>query len=650
MSGVCAVVGRRDEPADHRLLDRMVGVVPYRASGGDERHGTDQVALAQLTRRGARHAGFAPAVDAATGVAVVADARIDNGRELRQALGSNAPPSAADPAQLVLAVYLRWGPTGLSRVLGDFAIVIWDPRTRRLLLARDPMAMRALYYRIEPRRLLVATEVAQLLAVPGVPAEPDERTIAAYLAGNFGSLEWSYYRGIAQVAPGQMTSIRDGVIQRSRYWDIDPEHRITYARLDDYAEHLKELFVEAVRARMLGGQRTGILLSGGVDSGAAAAAAGWLSEREQGLPLPHTYSWDFGELTECDERHVSRHIVDRYGLASKDVPVQDAGPLAGYPDHAPHLDDPFHGHFQTMLDRGFSRARDDSIGPLFTGMRGDLAIGPIDEDYRTLLQTRRLGQLAGEVRRHHRTTAEPVTAILRRDVLPVADRVARHSTMAAWARWALRRSPKRPDFRRSGPGDRLYPPWIRAELADRVGLSDIIPTYADTPAPALEGPFRRRRYQWLFMPMHLRWAVSHERRVASYGMEAVDAWSDRRIAEFCLAVPPAAIDAPFSLDKRLARRAMTGIAPAAFLREAGKTLPSPLFHRTLQSTAAPLIRDWLTDSRADAAGWIDASLLRDEYERFLGGGRLPGEMWWALSVEWWLRALEDQPADTRPPV
>lgn len=645
MSGVCAVVGRNNEHADHHLLDRMVAATRYRATGGDERHVTDHVALAQLTRRHARHAGFGPAVDADTGVSVIADARIDNGRELRQALGVHAPPFEADPARLVLAVYLRWGSAGFARMVGDFAIVIWDPRTRQLVLARDPMAMRALYYRLEARRVLVATEVAQLLAVPGVPADPDERTVAAYLSGNFGSLAWSYYRGIDQVVPGQVTSIRDSGVHQSRYWDIDPEHRISYARLDEYGDHLRHLFVEAVRDRMLGGQPAGILLSGGVDSGMAASAAGWLSESEQGLPRPHTYSWDFGALTECDERRVSRHIVGRYGLAAAGVPVEDAGPLGGYPGHAPHLDDPFHGHFQTMLDRGFSRARDDGVGPLFTGMRGDLAIGPIDVNYRTLLQTGRLGQLAGEVRRHHRTTAEPIATIVRRDVLPAADRAIRQTSLAAWARWALRRSATHPAFGHSRPSDRPYPPWIRRQFADRVDLTGIIPAYADAPAPALDGPFRRRRYQWLFMPMHLRWAVSHERRVASYGMEAVDAWSDRRIAEFCLAIPPAAIDVPFSLEKRLARNAMRGIAPEAFLRDAGKTVPSPLFYRTLQTTAVPVIRDWLADSRADAAGWINASVLRDEYERFLGGGKLPGEMWWALSVEWWLRAREDQSGD-----
>jgi asparagine synthase (glutamine-hydrolysing) len=631
VSGFCGVVARREVPVDPAALERMIAAAPHRATGAVGRHAERHATLAQLQRRPLPPHGGAVTVDDATGVVVVADLRLDNAAELRRSLGADAPADDAGHASLVAAAYRRWDLECLPRLLGDFAIVVWDPRRRRLLLARDPMAMRALYYRVEGDRVLVATEVAQLLAVPGVPDAPDERMVAAYLAGNFGALDWTYYAGVSQVPPSHAVCLEAGMTRTWRYWDVDPGRRILYRTEREYADHLRELFLEAVRARIAGPQPAGVLLSGGVDSGAAASAAGWLLEREPLAPGLRTYSWDYGHRTECDERHISRHILERYAITGTDVPVADAGPLGGYPDHAPHVDDPFHGHFQTMLDRGFAQARGDGVGPLLTGMRGDLAIGPVDEDYGTLLRSRRWSELNGELRRHAAVSRESTASLARRYVLPAVVQTARSRSPVGWVRWATRRN----GTARQAPP---YPAWISADLARRVDLPALLAAYGDVDTPELEGPLRRRRYQWIFMPMHLRWAVSHERRVAGFDMQAVDAWSDRRVAEFCLAVPQQVIDRPFAVDKRLAREAMRGIMPDAFRREAGKTVPTPLYEETLRTRASATVRHLLTDSRAEAAGWLDSAALLGRYEAFAAGGTAPDELWWALSLEWWLRA------------
>ena len=500
--------------------------------------------------------------------------------------------------------------------------------------------MRPLYYRAERDRVLFASEVVQLLAVPGVPDAPDERMVAAYLAGSFGDLAWTFHAGVAQVPPSHVVVLDPGSVRVRRFWDIDPEHRITHSSSREYAEHLRELYVEAVRDRLAPGQPAGVLLSGGIDSGAAASAAGWLIENEGAARGLHSYSWDFGTLTQCDERHISRHIIDRFGVAASDVFVEDAGPFSGYPDHQPHPDDPFHGHFQTMLDRAFSLAAADEVGPLFTGMRGDLAIGPVDEDYETLLAHGRFAGLAGELRRHRQATGEALGELLREQAVPAAAAAARGSRTAAWLRWAIGRSSRRPAGPPRQGAAQSLPPWIDPRLARRVALTEIVGAHAETVAPPVDGPLRRRRYEWLFMPMHLRWAVSHERRAASFGLDAVDAWSDRRIAEFCVAIPQQVIQQPGSIDKTLARQALVGVAPAAFLRTADKIVPGPLYVRTLRTSAVPVVRELLTDSRAEQAGWLRAAPLWENYERFVAGGPLAAEFWWALSLEWWLRVRE----------
>jgi asparagine synthase (glutamine-hydrolysing) len=234
-------MARDGGPVDRAAVERMAAAVPHRATGGTRVLEAPGVALVQLHRRAPDDA--VPHRDERgrddDGLLVVADARIDNDAELRRGIGSTAPPREAGAAALIAAAYRRWGLDLLPRLVGDFAIALWDPGVRRLLLARDPLAMRALYHRIEPSRVLLATEAAQLLAVPGVPDAPDEAMAAAYLVGSFGPLDRSYLAGIDQVAPGHALVVEDGRVRIWRHWDVDPGREVRHARLGDYAEHLR---------------------------------------------------------------------------------------------------------------------------------------------------------------------------------------------------------------------------------------------------------------------------------------------------------------------------------------------------------------------------------------------------------------------------
>lgn len=639
MGGICGIIVRGGS-VDSTILDLMVAPVPYRSSNSVDRHTAGLAALAHLTHLGAAEEARI-AVHPATGVAVVADARLDNGAEVRRSLGATAPPPEAAAAELVLATYLRWGTDGFERLLGDFAIAAWDPRSHQLALARDPMSMRPLYFRVEAERALFASEVRQLTAVPGVPEELDERMLAAYLASCFGDSSWTYFRGIEQVPPGQVTTVVGTTVRSHRFWDVDPARQPAYEDERECQEHFRELFLEAVRARTASARSTGVLLSGGIDSGAAAASIGWLRERGEPIGPIHAYSFDFGSVEECDERHVSRHIVDRYGFAPTDIPVEDAGPLADYPGTVQHPDDPFDGYFQTALDRSFAQARRDGIEVIFTGMRGDLIAGPLPESYETLLRSWRLLALLGELRRQRLTTKETISSMTRRDVLPLAILQGRRSTGAGWLRWAVRRSSQRPPFRRPSSPRHTLPPWIDPAFAHRTDLEALLRSFETEPTPDLAGPLRRSRYRSVFSPMIMRWAVSQERRVAGLGSEVVDAWSDRRIVEWSVLAPQQAINRPGRSDKRLVRESLSGVLPPPFLQSARKTIPTPLFVKTLATRVVPTVHELLTDARTERAGWIRARPLREGFDRFVSGtGPLPDGFWWAISLERWLRMRE----------
>jgi len=646
MSGLCAVLfrdPRRPEDVRH-LLDRMVSSAPHRAAGGvteavDQRGGLVQMGsrggVSSSEARGA--AGLNPAWDRRlhrhdpTGIEVAVDARIDNRDELSSLLGVSRHLS---DAQLLTEGYLRWGEGFARFVLGDFAVALRDPRRHRLVLARDAMAMRPVFYRVEPDRVLAASEVKQILALPGVPRQVNETMAAAYLVGVFGDPGWSYWDGVSQLPPAHVLVAGPGSVRVSRYWDVDPGIRITYPHEEDYARHLRDILLEAARCRLPEDAPLGIFLSGGLDSGVMASTAGWLRERGGGgLPHIHAYSWDYGPLKECDERERSAILVNHFGFQSRDVAASDAGPLAGYPWEPFDLDDPFHGHFQTLLDRGMRAAADDGVGRLATGMRGDLAVGPTHMDYRTLRRARSWGGLLQELQIHRRATGDPMGTLLRRH-LP-ANGIWRD-------RRALLRGFLRPQGERS-PGSRTrIPPWVHPDFAHRVRLADVIDQFDQVRPPDLEGPLRRARYQWLFTPMIQRWAVSHERRASRFGLEAIDLWSDRRIVEFVSAIPQQVMDLSFSMDKRLVRMSMKGIMPEVFRTGAAKTLPRSLFESGLRGRRSILAQDLLRDMSGCRKGWVLEPALRSHLQDFLGGNSLRGDFWWAVSLEWWLRRVDSR--------
>ena len=333
-------------------------------------------------------------------VVVVADARIDNRTELGSWLGREV--GEWTDVELILEAYRAWGVECAARLVGDFAFVVWDGARQRLFGARDALGMRSLVYRAEAGRTLFATEVKQILAVPGVPARIFEPAVGVYLSGPYMPPEWTFYEGIERLAPAHALVVEGGEKRVWRYWDVDPGHRIRYRREEEYAEHFLEVFREAVRARLRSVHPVGLLLSGGVDSGSVAAVAGsLLRSGEAECPEFRAYSFAFEELVECDERAVSGPLAEHWGIPVTDVPADDLWPLKDYPDHGPDRDDPYLFYYQPLLDACLDAARADGCALVLSGDRGDEVVGDWIYDETGLFLTGRWGTLRRELTAAH---------------------------------------------------------------------------------------------------------------------------------------------------------------------------------------------------------------------------------------------------------
>src|SRR6266540_837661 len=176
------------------------------------------------------------------------DGRLDNREEMISLLRQELNGDQTD-VSIAMAAYLKFGSDFLPRLIGDFALALWEPRTRTLLLARDAVGPRPLYYHANAERIIWSSELAPLLDFAGIELEVNDEYIAGYLT-NGPAPELTPYKDIHAVHPGYTLSARDGHLKAQRYWGLDPNLEIRYKTDGEYEEHFRGLFREAVWHRL----------------------------------------------------------------------------------------------------------------------------------------------------------------------------------------------------------------------------------------------------------------------------------------------------------------------------------------------------------------------------------------------------------------
>jgi asparagine synthase (glutamine-hydrolysing) len=619
LAGLCVSAsfdGRRTASQD---VGAMARAAPHRGDDGTGTWSGDGVALVHQRLVVLPEDAQCPQPLVQGSLVLVADARLDNRDELVPQLvrsGYLVDAGEVPDAEVLLAAYRAWGTACPGRLVGDFAFVVWDDRRRRLVAARDPMGMRALHYRWEPRRrLLLATEVKQVLAADGVPRELDEAALAATLTGPYLPATWTAFAGVAQLAPGHVLEADASGCRTRLAWRPDPTRRFA-GGLQDAAEAFREVLGEAVRARLRCAGPVGVWLSGGMDSGSLASTAGLLRERGA-VPADtrlHSYSWAFSDLPDSDERTVSDHIVRRFGLTGTDVQADDGWPLAGYPEHGPDEDDPFCWVYQALVERTVDRGQADGVRLLLSGDRGDEVTGDWVFDELGLLIAGQLGPAAADL---HLAGPTPWAAARRAGLQPLVQR----TLPGLVAHRTRNRAP--------------WPAWVRDGFARRTGLADLVAE--SQRLPAFGGPARSARHHRVFSPQSARIAVLRDRTRARRGIGFADPYSDRRLVELVLSLPQWQVQRR-SDAKALARHAMVGVMPEQARTAAAKTIPVSLYDRGLRERAVPVVEALLTGSQAAARGWLDEGAAQAAYHHYVRTGESPvDDLWWVLSTEMWLR-------------
>lgn len=199
-----------------------------------------------------------------SGTVITWDGRLDNRAEWIQQFRTTLTIDSAD-VSIVSAAYERWGAGCFSKLIGDWAVSIWNPGQRSLILAKDPIGVRSLYYSIRGRQVVWSSALDPLVLLAEETLELDEEYIAGWLS-RFPAAHLTPYAGIHSVPPSCFVRLERKKQTTHRYWDFDPDNRIRYRTDAEYEEHFRAAFAESVRRRLRSDAPVLAELSGGMDS------------------------------------------------------------------------------------------------------------------------------------------------------------------------------------------------------------------------------------------------------------------------------------------------------------------------------------------------------------------------------------------------
>jgi len=316
--------------------------------------------------------GHQPMQDAETGNWIVYNGEIYNFRELRARLdGEGARFVSQSDTEVLLKAYGRWGERCLGELRGMFAFAIWDAKRSRLLLGRDPMGIKPLYYCTVGQYFLFASELRTLLGTGLVPRRLDRAGLINYL--NFGSAydPITLVQGINVLQAGHYLTWENGNVKDATYWDLVPHGRPGTASSylignetarKDLEDEVHATLDQAVSMQMVSDVPVGLFLSGGIDS---SSVAGILSRA--GVRV-NTFSLVFREA-DYSEGEYSRAVAQAFGTDHQEIMVSQRDVLDAIPYALKAMDQPTIDGLNTYLIARQTRAA--GIKVALSGLGGD---------------------------------------------------------------------------------------------------------------------------------------------------------------------------------------------------------------------------------------------------------------------------------------
>ena len=638
MCGITGYWTRRGDPG-HWLRDLGASVASLKQRGPDDngvwvRPG-GRVALGhtRLSILDLSTAGHQPMLSGDGSLAMVFNGEVYNFASVRaelEALGHRFRSSG--DSEVVLAAYQQWGAAAADRFIGMFAIAFWSEREHRLVLLRDRMGVKPLYYAWNGNNFWFGSELKALRAFEAWKAEVDADALGEYLQFGYVSAPRSIYKGVHKLLPGHWLELGEvGEPVARRYWS--PLAAAAQPLQDSEQElerHLEFLLIDAFRYRMVSDVPVGVFLSGGIDSSVVAAI---LQRYGGGEVRTFTIGFDDPRFDEAPHaRRVAEHLGTRHTEHIATARDMD-GVLTQWADL---FDEPFgdSSGVPTFLVSKLARQHvkvalsADGGDELFSGYSHYHLVAERERALSRIPRALRqaMGKaiaLAGPSRLQALADGLPMPAGvrhgLRRNVIerldklrvmfPDLDRTLMYDlSMSSWTPWEIS-------------------PLLGGYDAGREGIDDSVESFADQMA---------RSDMRHFMPDDI--LVKVDRTTMATGLEGREPFLDHRLVEFAMRLPLQLRRGPLG-PKHLVRKVLYKMVPREILERPKQGFGIPLAS-WLRGELSPLIHQYLSPQRVREQGIFDPALVARAVRNFSEGG--PGndrldmqKLWYLISFQLW---------------
>ncbi|HET6670003.1 MAG TPA: asparagine synthase (glutamine-hydrolyzing) [Pyrinomonadaceae bacterium] len=592
MCGICGVwePNASEGRLESALIDRMRDQMQHRGPDDagdlifDERRGG--FGFRRLSIIDLSAAGHQPMHGCTDKLWLVFNGEIYNHARLRQGLEQrNHRYTSRTDSESILHLYEERGLDFVHDLEGDYAIALWDEARDQLVLVRDRIGVKPLYFYHQDGRLIFASEIKAILEHPAVTAEVDEQSLFHYLTFLTTPAPHTLFKNINKLPAGHMlVAKRDGTIKISRYWDALPPLNVAERSDEEHKAEILRLLRASITKRMMADVPFGVFLSGGVDSSANVA----LMSEQMSRPV-ETFTVGFSDAEYLNELESARRIARQFGTNHHEVIISEREMQSFLPELVFHQDEPIADPVCVPLYYVSKLARDSGTIVVQVGEGADEIFSGYDNYVRYL-----------RIHENFWQHAERLPAPLRR----IASDIARPALKATG-----RKQTAIELIRRLGAGEPLF--WgativydeslkrrvLSTQMRERFnGTSSLDAVAGDLERIQRERPHADFLARMTYLELKLRLPELLLMRVDKITMatsvEARVPFLDHHLVEYAMGLP-SSLKVSGKSGKHILKRALEEI------------LPHDLLYTRKRGFGAP-VREWFRDG---LGSWFDSHLM-----------------------------------------
>nr|WP_253274156.1 lasso peptide isopeptide bond-forming cyclase [Myxosarcina sp. GI1] len=615
-------------PVNTANLDKMLEILAHR---GADRTGQWHEGAIGLGHRMLWHTPESlqeklPLVSRNSNYVITADARIDNREELISALLLNRYlQETISDSEIILAAYKKWGKQCSEKLLGDFAFAIWDKSQQSIFCARDHFGVKPFYYYYLPKKAFIfASEIKGILCLPEVSSQLNETRVGDYLEAMFEDRSITFYQNIYRLAPSHCLTVSSHKFRLEKYYVLDAKYELHLSSEREYIAAFDDIFTRAVSCRLRGAFPVGSFLSGGLDSSSITSVASQILAR-QNTPLK-TFSAIFDKITQCDERVYINEILACNSVIPSYVRADQLSPLGDIDRVLWHQDEPFYAPNLFIHWSLYKSAKQQGVRIILDGFLGDTTVSHgwpyLIELARKFRWITLLKEIQSATKRNGGSTQEWLKHYLWQ------------YSLKPWVSENLRQAwRKLKGYQIESP---KLDPIVNSDFARNIKLLDRIQAFSQN----------RSQIFWTAREYHHQDIISGansfalegiNKAASAFGIEARFPFTDKRLVEFCLAIPP---QEKFHNGwiRYLMRRALAKYLPPKVQWRTDKGNLYPNFHHGLSTLDRQCIEGVLITKSSSIERFIDTKVLNRAYQNFNDCGLEDDAalLWIATTLGLWL--------------